>query len=92
MNRQQIKERQYEAVVYNLNDDYVDGHEVYTRYYHNDIKALKKWVAREGYADSPDFGYFIRQNPFYVIEDAECNPADFPGMTADELKLYEVAE
>jgi hypothetical protein len=25
-------------------------------------------------------------------EDAECDPADFPGMTADELKLYEAAE
>jgi hypothetical protein len=25
-------------------------------------------------------------------EDAECNPADFPGMTPEELKLYEAAE
>lgn len=26
------------------------------------------------------------------LEDAECNPALFPGITAEELKLYEAAE
>jgi hypothetical protein len=26
------------------------------------------------------------------LEEAECNPADFPGMTPEELKLYEYAE
>jgi hypothetical protein len=25
-------------------------------------------------------------------EDPECNPRDFPGMTPEELKLYEAAE
>ena len=29
---------------------------------------------------------------FYNEEIAGCNPADFPGMTAEELKLYEVVE
>ena len=34
------------------------------------------------------FDVIFSNNP----EDAECNPADFPGMTPEELKLYEVAE
>jgi len=42
-----------------------------------------QWSASEG---------FDWKRPTSVVEEPECNPRDFPGMTAEELKLYEVQE
>lgn len=63
----------------------------------DDAKVQCHWAGYPDFIiDIHDIGEAIWDMTYREVEnelqDAECNPADFPGMTAEELKLYEVAE
>lgn len=53
-----------------------------------DYATLIAWTEDWDYQALAEIAY----NEQNILEAAECNPADFPGMTPEELKLYEVAE
>ena len=53
-----MKHRKYMAVCYN-----VQTREIYQNYFHDDAQVLQQWVCREGFEDSPEFDFFIVDNP-----------------------------
>jgi hypothetical protein len=58
-----MRHRKYMAVCFN-----VQTTEIVQSYFHDDAKILQQWVRREGFADSPDFDFFVADNPLLTLQ------------------------